>query len=137
MRLVTSKNRVIQNTWKTLSEYGILVHCEAYSTKRTAIFQTRSNAVILYDTLPTEFIEKVICLKTKDQLYERESVILRPRVLLKASSQSGSQDIFVQETGSSRESQQDKESYGEDRSNTADCRIPGKYISTVKRQDAR
>ena len=38
---------------------------------------------------------------------------------------------------SSWESQQDAESYGETRSNTADCRILGISISTVKLQDAR
>ena len=76
-------------------------------------------------------------MKTKDQLYQRESVILRPHVDLKANSQSGSQDLPVQEARSSWESQQDAESYGETRSNTADYRIPGISISTVKLRDAR
>ena len=48
-------------------------------------------------------------MKTKDQLYQRESVILRPCVILKANSQSGSQDLPVQEARSSWESQQDAE----------------------------
>ena len=52
-------------------------------------------------------------------------MILRPRVVLKANSKCGSKDIFVQEARSSWESQQDAESYGETRSNTADYRIPG------------
>ena len=95
--------------------------------------RTRSNAVILYDTLPAEFIEKAICMKTKDQL----SQILRPRVVLKANSRSGSQDLLVQEARSSWESQQDAESYGEIRSNTADYRVPGISTSTVKLQDAQ
>ena len=72
-------------------------------------YQTRSNAVILHDTLLAEFIEKATCMKTKDQLYQRESVILRPRVVLRADSQSGSQDDLVQEARSSWESQQDAE----------------------------
>ena len=111
--------------WKLAQERGL------------QFYQTRSNAVILYDTLPAEFTEKAICVKTKDQLYQRETVILRPRVVLKAKSQSGSQDPPVQEARSSWESQQDAESYGETRSNTADYRIPGMSISTVKMQDAR
>ena len=57
---------------------------------------------------------------------QRESVILRPRV----------QNLLVQEARSSWESQQDAESYGETRSNTADYRISGISISTVKLQDA-
>ena len=138
VRLVTSKNRAIQKYLETLSGCSILVQFEARSTRRTAIFfQTGSNAVILYDTLPAEFIEKAICMKIKDQLYQRESVILRPRVVLKAYSQSGSLELPVQEARSSWDSQQDAESYGETRSNTADHRIPGKSISTVKLQDAR
>ena len=64
-------------------------------------------------------------------------MILRPRVVLEAHSQSGSQDLLVQEARSSRESQQDAESYRETRSNTADYRILGISISTVKLQNAR
>ena len=64
-------------------------------------------------------------------------MILRPRVVLKANSQSGSQDLLVQDQRSSWESQQDAESEGETRSNTADYRITGFSISTVKLQDAR
>ena len=37
------------------------------------LYQTRS--------LAADFIEKAICMKTKDQLNQRESVILRPRVV--------------------------------------------------------
>ena len=112
MRRVTSKNRAIQKYSDTPSGHSILVQFEARSTKRTAVYQTRSNAVILYDTLLAEFIEKAICVKTKDQLYQRESVILRPCVVLKANSQSGSQDLLVQEARASWESQQNAESYG-------------------------
>ena len=82
--------------------------------RRLQFYQTGSNAVLLRDTLPAKFIQKAICMKTKDQLlYQTESVILKPRVVLKANSQSGSQDLFVQEARSSWESQQDAESYVE------------------------
>ena len=76
-------------------------------------------------------------MKTKDQLYQRESVILRPRIVLRANSQSGSKDLPIQEARSFWESQQDAESYGETRSNTADYRAPGLSTSTVKLQDAQ
>ena len=76
-------------------------------------------------------------MKTKDQLHQREIVILRPRVVFKTNSQCGSQDLPVQEARSSGESQQDAESHGGTRSDTADYRILGKSISTVKLQDAR
>ena len=83
--------------------------------KEVQFYQTRSNAIILYDTLPAEFIEKAICMKTKDQLHQRESVILRPRVVPGANSQCGSQDLPVQEARSSWESHRDAESSGETR----------------------
>ena len=70
-------------------------------------------------------------MKTKDQLYQRESVVLRPRVVLKANSQCDSQDSPVQDARSSWESQQDAESYRETGSNTADYRIRGTSIATV------
>ena len=76
-------------------------------------------------------------MKTKDQFYQRESVILRPRVILEANSQSGTQDLSMQEARSYWESQQDAESCGETRSNTVDYRILGFSISTGKLQDAR
>ena len=76
-------------------------------------------------------------MKTKDQLYQRVRLILRPRVVFEANSQSGLLDPSVQEARSSWESPQDAESYGETRSNTADYRVLGISISTVKLQDAR
>ena len=129
--------RHTKNTWKRCQNTVFWCNLKLAQQRGLQFYQTRSNAVILYDTLPAEFIEKAICVKTKDQLYQRESVILRPRVVLTANSQSGSQDPLVQEARSSWESQQDAESYGETRSNTADYRIPGIPISTVKLQDAR
>ena len=51
-------------------------------------------------------------MKTKDRLYQRESVILRPRVVLKAHSQSGLQDLLVKAARSPWGSQQDAESDG-------------------------
>ena len=83
-------------------------------------YQTRSNVDVLFGTLLLELIEKAMCMKTKDQFYLRESVIVRPRVVLNANSRCGSQDLLVQEARSSWESQQDAESYGETRSNTSD-----------------
>ena len=45
--------------------------------------QERSDAVVLYDTL--QFIEKAICMKTKEQFYHGESA--GPCVVLTANSQ--------------------------------------------------
>ena len=137
MRFIKSKNRALQEYLETTSRHSILVQFLPAQERGLQFYQTRSNAVVLYDTLPAESIEEAICMKTKDQLYQRLSVILKPRVVLKANSQCDSQDLPVQEARSSWESQHDAQSYGETRSNTADCKIPGKSISTVKLQDAR
>ena len=138
MRLVTSNNRVIQKYLETLLQNTVFwCNLNLAQQRGLQFYQTRSNAVILCDTLLVEFIEKAICMKTKDQLYQRGSVILRPRVVLEGNSQSDSQDLLVQEARSSWESQQDAESCGETRCNTADYRIPGISISTVKLQKAR
>ena len=120
-----------------LSEDSILVQFEARSTTRTAILSNKVKRSYSLRHTACRVIEKATSMKTKDQLKQRESVILRPRVVLEANSQSGSQDLLVQDARSSWKSQQDAESYGETRSNTADYRIPGFSISTVKLQDAR
>ena len=117
LRLVTGKNRAIQKCLETLPEHSNL---KLAQQRGLQLYQTRSNAVILHDTLPAEYIERAICMKIKDQLYQRQSVFLKPRVVLTAYSQCGSQDLPVPETRLSWESQQDAESYGEPRSNTAD-----------------
>ena len=124
MRLVKSKNRATKILGNTFRIQYFWCNLKLAQQRVLQFYQTRSRSVILYDTLPAEFIETAICMKTKDQLYQRESVIPRPRVVLEANSQSGSQDLPAQDARSSWESQQDAESYGETRSNTADYRIP-------------
>ena len=86
MRLVTSKNRAIQNTWKRFQNTVFWCNFEARLTKRTALLSNNVKRSILYDTLFAEFIEKAICMKTKDELSQKQSVILRPRLLLEANS---------------------------------------------------
>ena len=137
VRLVKGKNRATRKYWKHFQDTVFWCNLKLAQQRGLQFYQTRSNAVILYDTPPAEFIGKAICMKTKDQLYQRESVILRPRVVLKAHSQSGSQDLLVKAARSPWESQQDAESDGETRSNTTDYRVPGISISTMKLQDAR
>ena len=89
------------NTWKHFQDTVFWCNLKLAQQRGLQFYQTRSNAVIFYDTLPAEFIEKAMCMETKDLLYQRESVILRPRVVLEANSQSGSQDLREQEARSS------------------------------------
>ena len=73
MRFVTSKNRALQKCLETTSRYSILVQFMTAQEGGLQFYQTRSNAVVLCDTLPTEFIEKAVCIKTGEQLYQKES----------------------------------------------------------------
>ena len=66
-----------KNTWKRLQNTVFWCNLKLAQERGLQFYQTRSNAVIIFGTLLAEFIEKVKCMKTKDQLYERESVILR------------------------------------------------------------
>ena len=86
-------------------------------------------------TLPAEFIEKAICMKTQELPYQRESA--RPRVVLRANSQCGLQDLPRQEARSSCETQSDAHSFRETGCNIVDCRVPSISLSTVQQQDER
>ena len=102
--------------------------------KRTAFLQKkRSNAVILYDTLPAEFIEKAVCMETKEHLYQRESA--RPRIVLTANSQCRLQDLPRQEARWSWETQSDAQSFWKIGCNILDYRVSGISISTVQQKD--
>ena len=58
MRLDKAKDRSMENTWKPLRKYGKLVQFKARS----------GHAIVLYNTLPAVCIEKVVCMKTKEDL---------------------------------------------------------------------
>ena len=77
MRFVKSKNRAIQKILgNSFQDTVFWCNLKLAHQRGLEFYQTRSNAVILYDTLLAEFIEKAICMKTKDQLHQRECVIL-------------------------------------------------------------
>ena len=87
-------------------------------------YQTRSHAIVLNDTLPAVCIEKVVCMKTKDELYQKVRLTPRvPRVVLK----SNSRISYDQPSGS--------ESPWETGSNTVDYRILGVPLLAVEQQD--
>ena len=114
-----------QNTWKHLQ--NTLNWCKLLPTQERGLRfdQTRSNAVVLYDTLPAEFMEKAVCIKTGEQLHQRESE--RPRIALKAHSRS---KIILGNTERSANLPGDWMQH-------RDYRIPGISLSTVQEQDER
>ena len=63
-----SKARIVpyKNTWNHFkTRYIGAIYC-SLKEEDCSFCQTRSNAVVLYDTLPAEFIETAICMKTKE-----------------------------------------------------------------------
>ena len=130
-----SKARIApsKNTWKPLQDTVYWCNLLPAQERGLQVSETRSNAAVLCDTLPAEFIEKAICMKTKEQLYQRESA--RPRVVLRANSQCGLPDPPRQEARSSWETQSDAQSFLETGCNIVDYRVPGISLSTVQKQD--
>ena len=128
-----SKARIApyKNTWKPLQDTVYWCNLLLAQEGGLQFYQTRSNAVVLYDTLPAEFIEKAICMVTTETLYEKE----RPRDVLGANSQCGLQDLLTQEARSSWKTQSDAQSFRETGCNILDYRVPGMSLSTVQQQD--
>ena len=122
-----------KNTWKPLQDHVYWCNLLLAQEGGLQFYQTRSNEVVIYGTLHAEFIEKAICMKTKEQLYQRESA--RPRVVLRANSQCGLQDLPRQQARSSWETQNDAQSFLETGCNIVDYRVPVISLSTVQQQD--
>ena len=76
-------------------------------------YQTRSNAVILHNTLPAICFEKAVCMKTKEELFHKVCLTPRlPRVVIKANSYGGQQDLQEQDARISGTAQADHRAAG-------------------------
>ena len=53
-----------KNTWKPVQDTVCWCNLMLAQQRGLQFYQTRSHAVILYDTLPAEFIEKAMCMKS-------------------------------------------------------------------------
>ena len=67
-----------KNTWTRLQNTVLWWNLKLAQEKGLQYYQTRSHAIVLYDTLPAASIEKVVCMKTQDELYQK--VRLTPRL---------------------------------------------------------
>ena len=124
------------NTWKRIHNTVFWCNLKLAQEQGLQFYQTRSHAVVLYNTLLATCIEKAICLKTQDELYQKVRLTPRvQRVVLKSSSQCGLQDPQNQDARSSWEPSSDSKSYGEICNNTVDHRIPGVPLSAVEQQN--
>ena len=99
-------------------------------------YQTRSHAIVLYDTLPAVCIDKVVCMKTKDELFQKVRSTPRvPRVVIQSNSKIGLQDQREQDAITSNDQPSGSTCTWETGSNTMDYRIPGVPLSAVEQQD--
>ena len=128
-----------KSTWKRLQNtvFWCSLKLAQEREKGLQFYQTRSHAVVLCNTLLEACIEKAVCTKTQDELYQKVRLIPRvPRVVLKSNSQDGLQDPQNQDAISSWEPSSDSKSYGEICNNTVDRIIPGVPLSAIEQQYA-
>ena len=64
--------------WKRHQETVYWVDIQLAQKKRLKFYQTRCNAIILYDTLPAYCISKVVVMKSEEIIYQKVYVSPRP-----------------------------------------------------------
>ena len=68
----------MHSAWKKHQDAVFWVDIDLAIRKGLTFYQTRSNAIILQGTLPAYCIPKVVRLKTREVLYEKSYMSLRP-----------------------------------------------------------
>ena len=78
------------------SKHGVLGRHQFFQMKGLKFYQTRSNAIIIHETLPAHCIPKVVSMETGEVIYEKVymSPRLPPKISLKHDwkRESGSED---------------------------------------------
>ena len=106
---------VCKNTWKLYQNTGILV----VQKKGLQFYQTRSNGIVLYNTLPAICIEKVVYMKSGEELYNKayQSPRLPRKAALKQNLHHGRMDLSNLEARTSVDyHSKESEEHGETRS---------------------
>ena len=125
-----------KNTWKPHQNTAHWCNLEFAQKRGLQFYQTRSHAIVLYNTLPAVCIGKAVCMKTKEELYHKVYLTPRlPRVVLRANSHSGQQDQQEQDARTSCDQPSGSQSTRETWCNNVDYRIPGIPLSTVEQED--
>ena len=105
--------------------------------KGLQFYQTRSNAIILCNTWPATRIEKVVCMKSREELYNKvhPSPRLPPKSVLKPNLCHGRQDSYNFEARTSVDHQsKEREAHGETRGDSNSYRRTEEFVrrETVK-----
>ena len=109
IRCDLDKPRIVpyKSTWRP-HQNTVVYWCNLKLAQRKGLhlYQTRSHAIVLCNTLPAICIEKAVCMKTDEELYHKVCQPPRfPRIMLKPNSQSGQQDQPDQKAGTSSDHQ--------------------------------
>ena len=99
----TSHNQGSRHTRILGNAFKILYISAIWSSLRRQaciFYQTRSHAVVLYNTLLAACSEKAVCMKTQEELYPK----VRLRFVFQSNSQCGQQDLRSQDARSSWDS---------------------------------
>ena len=117
--LKNPKIAVYKNTWKIHQTTVYWCHLKVAQKKGLQFYQTRSDAIVLYNTSLAICIEKVVHMKSEEELHNKvyQSPRLPRKAVLKPNLHHGRQDRSHLEARTSVD-QQSKESgeYGETRS---------------------
>ena len=115
-----------KNTWRPHQNTVYWCNVQLAQKRGLQFYQTRSHAIVLYNTLLAVCVETAVRMKTQEELYHKVYQSPRlPRVILKPNSQCGQQDQLDQEARTSSDHQSVSGSYGETRSGNVDYGIPG------------
>ena len=123
-----------KHTWR--SHHNTVFWCNLKLAQRKGLrfYQTRSHAITLSDTLRAICIDKVFCMKTREELYCRIYKSPRlPRVTLVPNSQHVQKDVLAESREShdcENEAHQHRETWGSDQ--CVDFLIPGVPHSAVE-----
>ena len=112
------KIAVYKNTWNIHQNTVNWCNLKVAQKKGLQFYQTRSNAIVLYNTSPAICIEKVVFMKSGEEL--RNKVFQSPRlprkVVFKPNLHHGRQDRSSLEARTSVDHSKESEEYGETRS---------------------
>ena len=135
---------VYKSNWKIHQNAVSWCHMRVAQSKGLQFYQTRSNATILYNTLPTVCIEKVVNMKSGGELHSKmyqppespQRIVLKPKLHHGRQDSTNfearaSVDHLSREYGETRSGRV----YGETRCGNIDFRIRGLPHSAVQQQD--
>ena len=125
-----------KNTWRPYQNTVYWYNLMLVQKRGLQFYQTRSHAIVPYNTLPVICIEKAVRMKTKEEGYLKVCLTPRlPRAVLKPNSRSSQQDQQEQDARSSCVHPCGSKGSGETWCNNVDNRIPGIPHSAVEQQD--